>query len=31
MAVSYQTMAQTYGDGTLARNNRTEASWWFFF
>jgi hypothetical protein len=31
MALSYQTMAQTYGDGTVARNNRGEASWWFFF
>jgi DcaP outer membrane protein len=31
MALSYQTMAQTYGDGTLARNNRAEAAWWFFF
>jgi hypothetical protein len=31
MALSYQTMAQTYGDGTVARNNRAEAAWWFFF
>ncbi|HVR01606.1 MAG TPA: hypothetical protein VMT47_05715 [Polyangia bacterium] len=32
MALSYQTMAQTFGgDGTVARNNRTEAAWWFFF
>jgi hypothetical protein len=31
MALSYQTMSQTYGDWTLARNNRAEAAWWFFF
>ncbi|HVZ73728.1 MAG TPA: hypothetical protein VHJ20_15215 [Polyangia bacterium] len=31
MSLSYQTMQQTYGDGTVARNNRAEASWWFFF
>jgi hypothetical protein len=31
MAVSYQTMTQRYGDGTVARNNRGEAAWWFFF
>jgi hypothetical protein len=31
MALSGQTMSQTYGDGTVARNNRGEASWWFFF
>jgi hypothetical protein len=31
MALSYQTMAQTYGDGTVARNNRVQAGWWFFF
>jgi hypothetical protein len=32
MAVSFQTMAQTYGgDGIVARNNRIHAGWWFFF
>jgi hypothetical protein len=31
MAVSYQTMAQTFGDGTVARNNRVQGGWWFFF
>jgi hypothetical protein len=31
MALSYQTMAQTYGDGTVSRNHRAEAAWWFFF
>jgi hypothetical protein len=31
MAVSYQTMTQTYGDGVIARNNRVQAGWWFFF
>jgi hypothetical protein len=31
MALSYQAMAQTYGDGVIARNNRAEAAWWFFF
>jgi hypothetical protein len=31
MALSYQTMAQTFGDGVIARNNRVQAGWWFFF
>jgi hypothetical protein len=31
MALSYQMMSQTYGDGTVARNSRAEAAWWFFF
>jgi hypothetical protein len=31
MALSYQTMSQTYGDGTVARNNRAEAAWFFLF
>jgi hypothetical protein len=31
MAVSFQTMAQTFGDGQVARNNRVQGGWWFFF
>lgn len=31
MAVSYQRMQQTYGDDTVAVNNRVQAGWWFFF
>jgi hypothetical protein len=31
MALSYQMMQQTYGDGVIAKNNRAEAAWWFFF
>lgn len=31
VALSYQTTTQTYGDGTLATNNRVEAAAWYFF
>ncbi|HEX4406598.1 MAG TPA: hypothetical protein VH560_17285 [Polyangia bacterium] len=31
MAASYQSMTQTFGDGTVARNNRVQGGWWFFF
>jgi hypothetical protein len=31
MALSFQSMTQTYGDQVDATNNRGEASWWFFF
>jgi hypothetical protein len=31
LALSYQHMEQTYGDGVTAKNDRGEASWWFFF
>jgi hypothetical protein len=31
MALSVQTMTQTFGDGTNATNRRGEASWWMFF
>ncbi len=31
MALSYSMMQQTYGDGVIAKNNRAEAAWWFFF
>jgi hypothetical protein len=24
-------MQQTFGDGMVARNDRIELSWWFFF
>jgi hypothetical protein len=32
MCLSFQTETQTFGgDGMIARNNRGEAAWWFFF
>jgi hypothetical protein len=32
MCLSFQTETQTFGgDNTIARNNRGEAAWWFFF
>jgi hypothetical protein len=31
MALSVQTMTQTFGDGVNATNRRGEASWWMFF
>jgi hypothetical protein len=31
MALSVQTMTQTFGDGSNATNRRGEASWWMFF
>jgi hypothetical protein len=31
MALSCQTMTQTFGDGVNATNRRGEASWWMFF
>jgi hypothetical protein len=31
MALSYQWMRQTFGDGVSAVNNRVQAGWWFFF
>jgi hypothetical protein len=31
VALSYQTTAETYGDGAVARNNRAEVSGWLFF
>jgi hypothetical protein len=31
MALSFQTMSQTFGDGIEARNNRGEGAWYFFF
>ena len=31
MCLSFQTNAQTFGDGVVARNNRVQAAWWFFF
>ena len=31
LAISYQTMTQTFGDNTVARNNRVQGGCWFFF
>jgi hypothetical protein len=31
MALSFQSMTQTFGDGVSATNYRGEASWWVFF
>jgi hypothetical protein len=31
MCLSFQTTAQTYGDGVVARNNRAQGGFWFFF
>ena len=31
MCGSFQTETQTFGDGTVARNNRVQVGWWFFF